>query len=190
MDRADCYRGVMTAALFLQILGLAALHLALSARPNHLGRRIALVVAGVATLPFAFGPFIPIAHFIFEATNRSVLWAMQGVGSLLLVALAMRLIARWRDGAETALRLPFAGILVGQTIWLVAAIVLSDHEPGQATQDVWDAPVYMFEWLAGISLCVFLALAAWRTAVSGVAFRLLIGGYLLILGLLAIGTVV
>ena len=177
----------MTAASFLLTVGLAALYLALAAEPMRPGRRIALAVACLAALPLAFGPFVPISHFIFEATGRSMLWAAQGVATLLLASLVWRLAARWQSGVDADLRLQFAGVLASQTIWLGSAIWLSDYEGGR-TPGFWDSPIYALDWLSAVGMCILLAVAAWHAAGSSIALRSLIGVYLLLLAAVVFAT--
>ncbi|MEO3388922.1 hypothetical protein [Mesorhizobium sp. CAU 1741] len=174
--------------LFLTV-NIAALHLSIASDPSRLVWRCAMAIASLAVLPFAFGPIIPIAHFIFESTSRPMLWVTQSIVALMNAALTWRIVARLRSGFDARLYRLFAGVLVGQIIWLGSSIRVSDNEQGVTTPDVWDSPVYILDWLAAIGMCILLSIAAWQAAQSGTFLRLLIGGYLLVVVFLAVGTV-
>jgi hypothetical protein len=175
----------MTAALFLLIAGILSLHVALSAEAASSSRRLAIAVACIAALPPAFGPLVPISHFIFEATGRRVLVTAQAGAALLLLALAWRLVARWRAGVRSEIDGPFAGALIGHAIWLGSAVWLSDYEGGVKTPGVWDKPVYTVDWLSSLLMCGFLAIAAWRVSGVGVVSRILTAGYVAVVVMLA-----
>jgi hypothetical protein len=177
----------MTAALFLLIVGLLALHAALGAEAMLSRRRIAIAVACVVALPLTFGPIVPISHFIFEATSRPMLVVLQGVVALLLVAIAWRLAKRWKVDADAGFRVPCAGALISYIIWLGSSLWQSDYEQGP-TPGVWDAPIYILDWLAAVAACLLLAIAAWRIPGSGLVFRTLIASYLVLVAILVYGT--
>lgn len=178
----------MTAAIFLTSVGLLALYFVTAGASAPMRRRIAVGLACLAALPLAFGPMVPISHFIFEATGRSMLWGVQAVAALLLGAIVWQLVGRWRSVERQRSDVPVAGVLVCHAIWIVSSVLLSDHESGP-TPDVWDAPIYVVDWLAAVAACVFLAFAAWRIPRSGAIFRSIIGAYLILIGLMIYATV-
>jgi hypothetical protein len=179
----------MTASLLILTVSLAALHLSMTSEPTRPVWRCAMTIAGLAVLPLAFGPIVPIAHFTFESTGGSMLSAAQSIVAVLVAALIWRIGARWRNGGDAEFLILFIGIAVGQAIWLGSSICVSDYEQGVTTPSVWGAPVYVVDWLAAIGMCVLLALATWRAAKSSVAYRLLTGIYFLLLAVLAVATV-
>jgi len=179
----------MTASLIILTVSLLALQILIASEPSLRVWRSLMAIAALAVLPLAFGPIVPLSHFVFESTGRSMLSIGQSIVALLIAALIWRIVAHWRSGAETGLLLLLGGVVVGQTIWLGSSIRVSDYENGVATPSVWDAPIYVLDWLAALGICVLLALAAWRTVNSGFVYRLLIGIYLLVLAVLAVGTV-
>ena len=179
-DQAAYYIEKMTAAVFLVTVGLLALHIALGAEAMLLRLRIGIAVASLSALPLAFGPFVPISHFIFEASSRAMLMAMQALAVLLLVSLIWRLATRWLIGTSSDFKVLYAGNLISHTIWLGTSIWLSDYER-ETTPEVWDAPIYILDWLAALAACSFLAIAAWRIPESGLIFRFLVTSYLVLL---------
>lgn len=178
----------MTFALFLLIAGILALHLAIATNASLLRRRVAIAIACLAALPLTFGPVVPIAHFIFEATSRPLLWGVYTFAALILGALASRLATQWKNGTHSHLQVPFAGVVLSQTILLGSAIWLSDYEQGQPTPELRDAPIYVGNWLAATAACVLLAFAAWRIPGSSLVFKLLVGGYLVLVATLTYAT--
>jgi len=178
----------MTAAMFLLTVHLLALHVALGAETMQSRRRIAVALACLAALPLTFGPIVPISHFIFEATGRSMLLVLQSIVILLVVAIAWRLARRWKVDANAGFRMPFVGALISSVIWLGSSIWLSDYEQGIPTPGVWDRPIYMLDWLSAVVACLLLAIAAWRIPGSGLVLRTLIAGYLVLVAILVFGT--
>lgn len=145
-----------------------------------------MAIAGLAVLPLAFGPMVPITHFIFESTGRSMLLAAQAIVAVLIAAFIWKIVDRWRKGDRS---IYLIGIAVGQIIWLGSSIYVSDYEQGVTTPTLWDAPIYVVDWLAAVGMCVFIALATWCVAKADFVYRLFIGFYLLFVTVLAIGTV-
>ena len=179
----------MTAAVFLLTVGLLALHIALGGEAMLSRRRIGISVASLAVLPLTFGPFVPISHFVFEASSKAMLVAMQALTALLLVSLAWRLATRWQVGASSDFNVLYAGILVSHTIWLGTSIWQSDYERGLGpTPEVWDAPIYILDWIAALSACSLFTVVAWRIPQSGLIFRFLVTVYLALLVILAYAT--
>jgi hypothetical protein len=179
----------MTASLLVLTVSLAALHLSVTSGPSRPVWRGAVAIAGLTVLPLAFGPIVPIAHFVFESTVGSMFSVAQAIVAVLIAAFVWRIVARWRSGGDADYLVFFIGIAVGQTIWLGSSIRVSDHEQGVRTPSVWDAPVYVVDWLAAVGMCVLLSLAAWRAAKAGFVYRLLTGIYFLIVAVLAVATV-
>lgn len=178
----------MTASLFLLIACLLPLHVALGAEKKPIRRRVAVALACLALLPLTFGPFVPISHFIFESTSRTTLVVMQVGVVILLFTLAWRVTVRWKDKKDAAVTRSFTGGLFFLGIWMVSAILMSNYEQGVRTPDVWDAPIYVLDWLSAIFACGFLAIAAWHIAGSTVFSRLPVAGYVGTVATLIYGT--
>ncbi len=182
------WKEAVTAAILLMITCLLALQIAVGAGKSQSRRLAAIAVAGFSTLPLTFGPIVPISHFVFEASGQVQLLAAQCMVATLLVALVWRLSSQWKANTNRHIRVPLAGVGVSQAIWLGSAAWLSDYERG-ATPKLWDAQIYIVDWLAAIVACLLLAIAAWRDAGSGKFGQALIIGYILLV-MLAIYTTV
>ena len=162
----------MTASLIIGIIGFLLLSLSQRGAASGAGSNLRLCAA-LCWLPLCFGPFVVIAHIVFEATPEWLYW----VGWLVIALLGVSV---WRASsriAGSATTLTRVSLALGLCA-LAAGITVYGHESG-ATQRMTGSYPHLVTWAASFANVLVLLFSAYAVAPRPSVLR--VGGLIAIL---------